>query len=93
MIDATKHRVLAKAEATLDALDVFYKAKWSQVRDEDTVLVREHGYIQEARVVEIRMYNFEGQSCVKATLNPVGSQRRYISAFWPGDAVHIKSRF
>lgn len=88
-----KHPVLAKCETTLDALEVFYKAKWSQVKEGDVILVGEQVGIQEARVVEIGDYSFDGLHRLKVALSPSGSQRRYVSVCWPGDTVYIQSRF
>ena len=88
-----KHPVLARAEAVLHTMEVFYKARWSQVKEGDTVLVGDHCDIKEARVVEIGNYDFDGRDRFKIALSPIGSRTRYVSVCWPGDTVYIKSRF
>ena len=88
-----KHRALAKCDAVFDNAPLFYRAKWSQVKEGDVILVGEQVGIQEARVVEIGDYSFDGLHRLKVALSPSGSQRRYVSVCWPGDTVYIQSRF
>jgi hypothetical protein len=85
--------VINKCMTVLDSARLFYRSKWSQVKEGDVILVGEHAHIEEARVVEIADYNFDGLERFKITLSPSGSQRRYVSVCWPGDTVYIQSRF
>jgi hypothetical protein len=83
-------RVAAMEDSTKK---LFYRARWSQVEEGDTVLVAEHDYIGEAHIIEIRNCSSEGQLCMKVVLNPIGSARHYQSACWPDSTVYVQSRF
>ena len=88
-----KHRALAKCDAVFESAPIFYRAKWSQVKEGDVVLVRgdEHP-IAEVTVKEIHEITQDDGSKVIT----VYYRMRYATYGVPCDplgVVYIQSRF
>ncbi len=93
MNGAIKDRALAMCAATLSTAKLFYKARWSQVREDDVILVPgdEHP-IAEVTVKEVhRLRNNDGADLVNVYYR--FGYATYGITREPDEAVYIQSRF